>query len=373
MSIKFHADMTLEKFWLDWFGIHGRELGSNIPHPFGTNPKGHEKSRRQFTQSPNQYLEFIKWCEEQKAACWITSQSMREYNLPLGIEKIFFDFDYKGLKKNQNMTKAKRYKVKEQVLKFIDMLDVEPFLVATRKGYHVYVFLRRIYQFEPRNFDFAKDIFGVIALSLLGIPKLYRELDEDDRKKWKYLDFGPLGDICRMARVPLTFHEKSGIRCQVLNRRLEQTKVRGIDLYRTYGLGEDRVTNAVKIVKEYYQNKIARENRRINSGVKDFKNGGGRFQGQMRPCFTERLKVGEMTHVQRLAFLMEAYHSGFEREEQLVDLCRNFKDFKESTSRTQVRWFLEHKTGFPPYRCKTIEAHGWCLKGECKYYRRNKS
>ena len=369
MPTKFHNGMTLEKFYLDWFGLQGGELGSNVPHPFGTNPRGHELSRRQFTQSPKQYLEFIEWCEKQNSACWITSQPMRAYNTPLGIEKIFFDFDYKGLKKNWNMTKIRRDRVKKQVLEFMDMLDVEPFVVATRKGYHVYVFLRRIFQFEPRNFAFAKDVFGVLGLSLLGMPKLYEQLEEEDRKKWKYVDFGPLGDICRMARVPLTIHEKTGLKCQILNRRLKPTKVRSVDLYRTYGLGEDDVVNAVKIVKSYYEKKIAREKRRLNSGTKDFENGNGRFEGQIRPCFKKRLEIGEMVHQQRLAFLMEAYHSGFKKKYQLMDLCRHFKDFNELISEKQIDWFLRHKTHFLPYRCKTIQAYGWCLKRECPMWK----
>jgi len=242
MSIKFHADLTLEKFWLSWFGLHGRELGSDLPHQFGTNLKGYEKSHRQFTESYKDFMEFVKWCEENNTACWMSSQPMRAYNLPLGIEKIFFDFDY-PLKKNQNMTSRKRELVREQVLEFLDMIDAEPFMVATRKGYHVYIFLRKIYMFEPRNIDFAKDVFGVIGLTLLGMPKLYEQLENEDRKKWKYVDFAPLGDICRMARVPLTIHEKTGHRCLVLNRKLNPSKVRSPSLYKTYGLSEDRISD----------------------------------------------------------------------------------------------------------------------------------
>ena len=41
--------MTLNGFWMDWFGDFGRELGSNTPHSFGSNPWGADKSRRMFT------------------------------------------------------------------------------------------------------------------------------------------------------------------------------------------------------------------------------------------------------------------------------------------------------------------------------------
>lgn len=370
VDFKFHGDLTLDKFWLELFGIHGRELGSNKPHPFGTCPKGYEKSRRMFTNQPQTYLQFIGWCQTNNVACWITSQPMRGYNTPLGIEKIFFDFDY-HLAKNENMTPSKREKVKKLVLKFIDTLDYEPLLVSTRKGYHVYVFLRRTYEFEVRNLEFASEVFGVIGLSLLGMPKLYEQLEECERKRWKYLDFGPLGDIMRMARVPLTPHEATGIPCYILDRSLKPTKVRSLDLFKAYGIREDKVREAVEIVKKHHENKIKEHWKQVRSGVKVFEGGNG-FSGQMRPCFTERLfKFGEMVHQQRLAMLMEAWASGYKTEEQLMHLCTHFKEYNEGTSRTQVRWFLKNKAGkFPPYQCKTIQSYGWCLKGECPIYRK---
>jgi len=377
-KIKFHANLTLGNFWLSWFGNFGRELGSNVPHSFGTNPYGDELSHRMFTDKPSEYMNFIDWCIKRGKACWITSQPMREYGVPLGIEKLFFDFDY-PLKKNWNMTPRRREKVKEQVLEFLKPLDYEPLLVATRKGFHAYIFLRRVYEFEPQNFDFAKDVFGVLALSMIGLPKLYEQLEEEDRKKWKYLDFVPLGDINRMARVPLTPHEKTGEVCQILDRKLKPTKVRSLDLYRTYGLREDKIREAVEIVKDYYQKKVNREKRRIESGSKDFANGGGKFHGQIRPCFLERMRIGEMVHQQRLAFLIEIYWSKIKnqrqwsrmrKEETMINFFRQFKDFKEKETRYYVNYFLNHNPNkFPPYRCKTLERLGYCLKSECPFYK----
>lgn len=376
MDLRFHGDLTLEKWWLEWFGSFGRELGSEVPHNFGVNPKGVEFYNRQFTSDPQQYLRFIEWCKENKAACWITSQPMREYNIPLGIEKIFIDFDY-PLEKNENMTPNKREKVKSQVIEFVNSMDYEPLIVGTRKGFHVYVFLRRIYEFEPANFEIAKEIFGVIGLTLLGMPKLYCELEEVDRNKWKYLDFGPLGDIMRMARVPLTPHEKSGTICQILNKELEPTKIKSLGLFKTYGILEDKIREAANIVKIFHQKQLTNKWKQVQTGTDQFNDENGRFQGHMRKCFTECLKVGEMKdHYQRLALLIEAWYAGFKTEEQLMDICRNFKDFKDSKSRGQVRWFLKNqinqqtqKCKTLPYRCTTIQSHGWCLKTDCQLFR----
>jgi hypothetical protein len=371
----FHGDLDLRKFHLKWFGLQGRELGSTIPHSFGTNPYNQETSHRTFTDNPEAYLQFIDWCVANKAACWITSQPMRAYNTPFGLEKLFFDFDY-HLEKNENMTPSKRKKVDDMTLQFIEELDEEPLIVRTRKGNHVYVFLRRIYEFDERNVEFAKEVFGVLCLSRLKIWKVYSELTEQERKKWKYLDFAPLGDIMRMARVPLTPHEKNGVLCQILDRNLEPTKVRDIDLFKAYGLREDLIREAVELVKNIYQKKIIREQNRIDAGAKSLYKLNGEFRGQMRPCFTERLKIGEMKHQQRLALLMEAwwtYHEIIPKEHmenQLLDICRNFKDFDEKISLSQIRWFLKNKAGkIPPYKCGTLKNLGYCLKSECSLYK----
>ena len=92
---KFHADLTMEKFWLDWFGPLARELGTNkYPH-------------RNWTDNPNDLLKFIKMCAEEHEEgehcrpCWISSQPMRYISTKrdrligkaCAIEKLFFDFD----------------------------------------------------------------------------------------------------------------------------------------------------------------------------------------------------------------------------------------------------------------------------------------
>lgn len=375
-GLKFHSDLTLEKFWLEWFGQFGRELGSNIPHSFGTNPKGKTLYHRQFSTNPQEYLEFIEWCRQKNVACWITSQPMCEYGVPLGIEKIFFDFDY-HLEQNENMTPSKREKVRKQVLDFIESVDNPDglLIVETRKGYHVYVFLERVYEFEFHNIEIAKEIFGVMGLTLLGMPKLYVQLEEEDRAKWKYLDFGPLADIMRMARVPLTLHEKSGVICKILDKNLKPTKIRDLNFYKTYGILEDKVREAAKIVKAYHHGQLVDQWKRVLSGTESLNEENGKFQGQIRKCFTERLRLGEMKHLQRRALLVEAYWAGFRTEEQLMDICSHFKDFLETKSRTQVRWFLKNDIDpqtrickVKPWRCKTIRNYGWCLKIGCDLY-----
>lgn len=304
-----------------------------------------------------------------KSACWITSQPMRAYNTPLGLEKLFFDFDY-HLKENENMTPTKRKKVDDMTLQFIEELDEEPLIVRTRKGNHVYVFLRRIYEFDERNTEFAKEVFGVLCLSRLKIWKVYSELTENERKKWKYLDFNPLGDIMRMARVPLTPHEKTGVICQILDRNLKPTKVRDIDLFKAYGLREDVIKETVEIVKTYHKQKAIDELKRVEVGTKSFYDPNGEFKGQMRPCFIERLKLGEMKHQQRLALLLEMWWSGYKTKEAMLQICRQFKDFNEKESMNHINDFFRHERWkYKPYKCSTLKSHGFCLKSECPFYK----
>jgi len=115
MSIEFHEDMTLEKFWSQWFGI-GRELGSNIAHSFGTHPHGVPTSHRMFTSDFKTFLDFIEWTKNNKCACWCSTQPMREYGIPFGLEKIVYDFDY-PLGKKGKMNDKKKLEVKEGAMR----------------------------------------------------------------------------------------------------------------------------------------------------------------------------------------------------------------------------------------------------------------
>ncbi len=71
--------VTKEQFLLEFFGSFGRDLG---------NPE------RWFTGNPTDIFPFIEECAENKAPTFISVQPMKHKARPLGIEKVFFDFDY---------------------------------------------------------------------------------------------------------------------------------------------------------------------------------------------------------------------------------------------------------------------------------------
>jgi hypothetical protein len=178
-----------------------------------------------------------------------------------------------------------------------------------------------------------------------------------------------------MDRVPLSIHEKSGLRCNILDENLKPTKVRNLDYFRVNGIREYEIRKAVEDIMGFRRRKAKQEEERINNSEDKFDS---QFtSGELRPCFISRLKVGQMSHQQRLALLSEAYFNLDSKtredeelvEQKLMEVCMQFADYNEVKSLSQVRWYLKQPK-VPPYKCKTIRKYGWCLKEECPRYRK---
>ena len=384
-KLKYHGDMTLEKFWLNWFGPFGRELGTNkIPH-------------RHWTDNPQDLIKFIKMCaieskeNEYCRPCWISSQPMRyvitkvahgferKVGTACAIEKLFFDFDddtkycekCKKYIKKVDFVKVQTKKgtfcpkcgtkcfekprldiVGKEVKRFISHIKENIMIVGTRKGYHVYIFLCQIFPFEDRNFKFAK--------------KVYKSLQERYTDgSYEFMDGRVLGDLNRFARLPFTAHEKTGQLCRVLDRNLNPTKVRNIEEYRTYGIRESKVVRTIKATRR----KIQEENEKAEKELKDleenYSKNGEEYQGMIRPCFQVRMDAGYMCHGQRLAWLSEIFYAGYNTPQKMLELCKCFAEYKESLSMQQINDYFTHKRWeWKPYRCKTIKEKGWCLESK---------
>jgi len=393
--LQFHGGLTLEKFYLEWMGyIGGREFGTDQRHTFGEYGKaGKDKpeisSVRRFTSNPNDILAFVRHCEtthdkdRECRPCWISAQPFREYGKPFGIEKLFYDFDDNTLlcpkcdmRYNKEgldhklcpvcgvecIIKPRLDVVGREVMRFVNSIDdgTFPLIVETYKGYHVYLFLRQIFEVKPSNLDFAKKVYN-------KLQRLYIE-------NWfKFMDDRIIGDICRLARVPITKHEATGKPCLVVDKNLKQTKIRHLEYFKIYGVPDSKVRKAVELAKKEIYEEAKRKLESAKSASKDF-NGNGfgtTFQGTIRPCFQEKINKGQMSHGQRLALLVEAYFSGIKTEDELVDIFRNFVDFNEKKTRYYVRYFLKHNPDkYPPYRCKTIHQKGWCIEDKCSIFSR---
>ena len=188
----------------------------------------------------------------------------------------------------------------------------------------------------------------------------------------EFLDSSVIHDIKRLARVPLTIHEKWGQRCRIIRldgEELVEDKVRSVAYYRQGGITSIYIEKAIQTLneeKEHHHEVLSSENilPLYNNYIK-----------QIRPCFQTRLESGEMQHSMRLSFLIEAYFNGYkgattkESEELLTNLFRQMNDFKEDTTRYQVQYFLTHEPDvYPPYTCSTLEKKGFCIQGDCKYW-----
>lgn len=385
--IKFHGGLSLEKFYLEWMGfIGGREFGTDIPHMHGeVGKRGPDKpSVRRFTSNPNHILDFVRYCEtthkegRKCRPCWISAQPFRGYGVQFGIEKLFFDFDDDTVicpkcntrwKKDaldhklcptckiECIIKPRLDVVGREVKRFVNSIkdEVLPLIVETYKGYHIYLFLRQIFEVKPQNLGFAKRVYDKLQHMYI-------------RERYVFMDDRIIGDIARLARVPITKHEATGKACLIVDENLNQTKVRHIEYFKIYGVPDSKVKKAVELVKKDIYEETLKKRKAAKDGSKDFTgNGfGTAFNRAIRPCFQDKIDKGQMSHGQRLAFLVEAYFSGFRGEEALIELFRNFVDFDERKTRYYVKYFLAHNPDkYPPYRCKTIMQKNWCIEAKC--------
>lgn len=91
---------------------------------------------------------------------------------------------------------------------------------------------------------------------------------------------------------------------------------------------------------------------------------------QLRPCFAHALKHNtNMTHQHRMATVLEALASGYRDPIEIAKLFSNQSDFKLEISLYQVNDIIKRTKIIKPYRCKTIQQKGWCIKEKCKIYK----
>jgi hypothetical protein len=222
--------ITKDQFLLEFFGSFGRDLG---------NPE------RWFTDNPNDVFAFIEECAENKAPAFISVQPEKNKACPLGIEKVFFDFDY--CKKSDLLAEAeiqeRKLKLREELkyfLKQLDCLNIKPLVVRTRRGYNVHVFFDSVYEVN-NELEFWKQVYKQLQLALLR--------DHD----YRFIDYAVVGDINRMCRIPFSIHEKSGEECIVVNSNLEDDKVRSVEYFKLYGLKQKDILAAMDKAREFRQ------------------------------------------------------------------------------------------------------------------------
>jgi len=396
--MKFHGKLTIEEFLFEWFGLLGREIGSKPPYP----------THRHYTDNPNELMDMMGYCEANKIPVWQSAQPFATRQVPMGLEKIFLDFDDDNKHcpecdewypkndlshiKNRSdddktpvcvehgcelIVKPRKDVIAKSVIKFLRYLPkgVHPIVVETYKGYHVYIFLKKIKTFTRSKLDFYAEVYVALTDNVLL-----------KGKKFEFLDGSCTQDISRMARVPLTIHEVSGKQCRIVKmaekkkkitvkgkpeiviiRELVEDKIRDVSYYRSNGLNMSVLDDAEKIVEKQRKKKAKKERERLEAKKNGmFPDNGYTFSKINRPCFQKRADIGQMPHSIRIAYLIEAYFHGANTEDKLVDLFRDFGDFVESKTRYYVRYFLNHEPDvYPPYKCETLIEKGYCVESDC--------
>lgn len=350
-------------FLLEFFGDLGREFGD--PDQY-------------YVDNPMEIFPFIEKCLQEKKPAFMSIEPRSGHNKLIGFESIFFDFDY-GIKseilKEEEITQRKT-ELLQEVLSFIqyvtDIKRYQPMIVKTFKGFHVSIYFDKVYMcpsflsWSKTTQPYWKEVYRILQKDILNGYKNWA------KKGLVYVDESCLGRIEGLKRIPFSFHQKNGEKCLIVTRSLQPDKIRAMAFYKNLGLKQTDLTQAMQRAEEFFKEKEERK-RIMFAAHKEQREKEHGFIGRIRPCFQRAIESGEMSHQQRLAFLLEAWYSGIKTELGLVESFKKLHDYKEDVTSYQVHYFLEHETyiNFPPYTCDKMREFRWCLESpECPRWKR---
>jgi hypothetical protein len=299
------------RFLEEWFGIlEGRELG---------------KPERVFTTDPKDMFNLIDESVRLRRPAYMSVQPYRAKDQPYAIEKLFFDFDSDG---DLDRAWSDASKFSDHLIRFY---GVRPLVVFSGcKGYHVYVFLSRVYAFS--GVEAGREVYLSLQKALLRGLTL------------ETLDRQVLGDLKRLSRLPFSLNEKSGSLCQPidLNRRFYVPS--GLFGFQAFGLSERQVKKVceslkVKLNLMSLRRKAARV--KVNRGV--------RAEVQF---LIDQAKSGvELDHIHRLIILFELLSLGCS-DQEIHEVFASQRDY----SPKETQYFIDHarKMGYKPFTSKRI-------------------
>jgi len=311
----------LRRFWVDWFGWYaGREGGD----PY-----------RKWIYIPKDFIAFIRDCERLRKPCYLSVQPFKKRDEVYGLDRLFFDFDCKD---DPNKAWRDASDFVENLKRFY---NITPLLVFSgRKGYHVYIFLWETIEFKPSQQHLLKPIYSLLQ------EKLLKGLD------YPTLDREVIGDVKRLARVPYTTHEKSGLKCHPVTLKQQKLWVFSLDGYRRHGIQEAFFFFFVEEAK--LQKKLNETHQKTPRRHINFK--------RMRPCLLEALDNPQLDHKTRVAIVAEAYRAGLSIKE-IEALFLKQSDFNLEQTEYQIRHVIEG--GYKPFRRSTLRDLGVCHGSRC--------
>ena len=316
MRVNFEA--AASNFLQQWFGLFGREIG--MP-------------QRRFIDNYKDLIAAIEECRQRLLPCYLSVQPYRAADQPCAIEKLFFEFD---CSEDPERAWKDACALAEALRRFY---DVEPLLVFSgRRGYHVYAFLTKTVMFESNQLDLVRAAYRSLQLCILRGLNL------------PTLDQSVIGDVKRLARCPLSLHEKTGSLCIPVTDRKQPFVPESLDAYRT--LDPSLLSPVIKELKirERLQSALPKPNFRVKR------------DGRIRPCILAALEKpleGGAGHLMRLAIAREYLNAGYSIE-QIVLLFKNQADFNPN----KTRYYVEHAAKHPtkPFTCRKIRELGYSLQ-----------
>jgi len=318
--------VNCEEFLVEWFGPEGRELG--CPERF-------------YTRNPQDLVRLARESGKTLSPCYVSVQPYAGPNKPCALEKLYFDFDCR-----ENPSRAWK-----DATVFMDAMRrfyaAEPLIVFSGcKGFHAYVFLKKLVYFEETLLPLAKQAYRELQVRLVEGLKL------------PTLDPQPVGDIKRLARVPFSFHEETSSLCAPVDTDKKPFVPESLDAYRT--LDAELLAPIIKELKS--REKLASIH--LTTRRKHLTTRG------IRPCIKAALSVpleGKGGHLMRLAVAREHLAAGYSLEE-IVQLLQAQPDYNPE----KTRYHVQHAQKNPakPFKCKTIRELGFCLTDCCRKHRR---
>ena len=302
-----------ERFWIDWFGREGRELGN----PY-----------RSFCAGSEEFLRFIDSCHATQAPCYLSVNPYQDRDHVAGLEKLFFDFDCEDDPGHAF----------EEAVDFTRRLEthyhVAPLLVFSgQKGYHVYVYIWNTVTFDATRERVAKVVYrSVTDLLLEGLS-------------YETLDRQPLGDSKRLARVPYTTHPGSGKQCHPVDpsgKRLPPMSI-NVAAYQRHGLDRIVFETAVARIK-------GRERRAARQWVR-----APRLERVRSPvhALIERGPAGKGHHHENLVILFELINANYPDPEIHAIFQRIFGQYYDAQT-TQHNINYARRRGYRPFKLENI-------------------
>jgi hypothetical protein len=324
----------VEGFWRAWWGWGGREMG---------NPA------RIYTPAyPEDFPYWVAENEEANRPCHLSVNRYAGKNQISEISELFFEFDGEGDPPDLEAAWREARGLAEALERHYNATPLITY--SGRRGFHLHLSLSPPIQTWALSQDHIKLLYRELAgMILRGLG-------------FEHLDPNVVGDVKRLARIPYTRHEATGLPCVPVDPGLRPVLLTGDTLvsWRGRGLGDEIVRLAAERVNRGILMKALR--RRFPGSIR-YSN------GRIRPCIEEavrRFLDGGAGHLMRLAIVREYGAVGWGAD-SIIQLFSSQADYDEETSRYYVEQALRNPAR--PFTCSTIRGLGFCLGEKCPIYR----